>query len=206
MLLNSYTIKPITTNFPDDVLKAFDSTKSGLFGATYSLVAYLGNQKINNYTNYAFIAEQVPSVKNPSKNIVLYIVTKALDKSNKETYMLRDVTTLISGKDNVLGGIKVNPVVSNIPSNALEVFNRHFSFFLGAKNVAIALLATQVVNGAAYYFLTQSDVVAKGFNGINNTGVSTTDSLVDIQIIKLYSNFPDIESQTVLSGRKDNSL
>jgi len=199
-MLNDFIIKPEPDDISIDAMEAYESAMKGIHGAKYSLIAYLGYKDIGDGNiEYAFIAEQSIIYKIAIKSILLITVDEKTNKDGSKTYSVSEMIRFMSGRDDVLGSIMINPKTdNNIPGDAMEIFNRHFSFFLGAKNTAIALLATQVVNGTAYYFLTQSDIVPKKFNGFDKS--NTTGNRTAIQIMKLYSNFPDVESKTVLTG------
>lgn len=198
-MLNDFIIKPEINDTSIDAIEAYESAMKGIYGAKYSLIAYLGYKDIGDGTiEYAFIAEQSIIYKIAIKSIVLITIDVKTNKDGSKTSSVSEIIRFMSGRDDVLGSIRISPEVDNIPNDAMEIFNRHFSFFLGAKNTAIALLATQVVNGTAYYFLTQSDIVSKKFNGFDKS--NATGNRTVIQIMKLYSNFPDVESKTVLTG------
>lgn len=69
-----YEIVNIPANkLPQDVASAMDAANSGLLGATFSPVWYVGKQTVNG-TNYLFIAEDIRATAKKDKSIVGLVI------------------------------------------------------------------------------------------------------------------------------------
>ena len=199
-MLGGYTIDVNNgSRLPQDVASGFGHAFEGLTGAEYEMIAYLGKQTVNG-VNHAFLALQKLITKDDIKNIVLIVLNAKPGDVGGETFSVVEIKRLLSDGSNLMGGINIAPT-TKIPDNAMNVFNDHFGTYFGVSSTKpIALLATQVVNGVAYYFATESTLITGPVNGINV--ITNSASHVNINIVKVFDKYPDIETKTILSGTK----
>lgn len=201
-MLGGYNIKVCTTSFPQDVISGFDHAFDGLkfTGAEYEMIAYLGKQQVNGY-NHAFLALQKLITKDDIKNIVLVILNEKPGDVGGNTFSVVEIRRLLADGSNLMGGVNVAPTTT-IPEDAMKIFNERFgSGLFGATTKPIALLATQVVNGIAYYFATESTLVTGPVGNIDV--MANMPEHVNINIVKIFSNYHDIETKLVLEGTKE---
>jgi len=203
-MLGGYNINVATTSLPQNVASGFDNAFDGLkfTGAEYSMIAYLGKQQVNGY-NHAFLALQKLVTKDDVKNIVLVILNEKPGDIGGNTFSIVEIRRLLADGSNLMGGINVAPT-TKIPEDAMKVYNERFGTSFGATTKPIALLATQVVNGVAYYFATESTLVTGPVGDIDV--MANIPDHVNINIVKIFSNYHDIETKLVLEGTKENPL
>lgn len=67
-------------NLPQKVQTDFTAVTSGIVGAEYEPIAYLGSQ-VANGTNYRILALQTSIIANPEKKFVRMIINEAPDGS-----------------------------------------------------------------------------------------------------------------------------
>ena len=202
MKLGNYLIN-VTEKLPQKVQSGFDKVFSNMVGANYTPIAYLGSKVVNG-TNHAILAEQNLVTGKDIKAICLVILNEKPGDLHGETFSVVDIQSLLSDGGLKLGAININPT-NEIPADAKEVFDKHFGGFLGAKNKAFALLATQIVHGVAYVFAVESQMLVKPLNGGNIALAS--DDYSSIKLVKVYSDFSEIETLDVISGyNKSDSL
>lgn len=201
-MLGGYNIKVCTTSLPQNVASGFDNAFDGLkfTGAEYEMIAYLGKQQVNGY-NHAFLALQKLVTKDDVKNIVLVILNEKPGDVGGNTFSVVEIRRLLADGSNLMGGVNVAPT-TKIPEDAMKTFNERFGGGLfGATTKPIALLATQVVNGVAYYFATESTLVTGPVGNIDV--MANKPEHVNINIVKIFSNYHDIETKLVLEGTKE---
>ncbi|MBQ7562046.1 MAG: hypothetical protein IJS99_09505 [Synergistaceae bacterium] len=81
MILGGWNLDEVKgCNLPQKVQTAFTAVTSGLTGADYEPVAYLGSQAVNG-TNYKILALMHYVVANPEKRLVKMIIHEELDGS-----------------------------------------------------------------------------------------------------------------------------
>jgi hypothetical protein len=120
------------------------SKLNDLVGAEYTPIAYLGSQLVNG-VNHAVLAEQLLITGKDVKNVVLVIFNE-----KESDCTLVSIERVIDGS-NAMGGNVVD-VKTDIPVDALVIFERSFAGFVGSTVKPFALLATQVVSGIDYKF------------------------------------------------------
>ena len=189
MVVGGYSIKVSTNGMPQKVATGFGKVFDNMVGASYTPIAYLGSQVVNG-TNHALLAEQNLVIGKDAKNIVLVILNEKPGDVDGSSFSIVEITHLLS-EGGTFGGLNINPT-TKIPDDAMKVFDKHFGGFLGANNKPFALLATQVVHGAAYVFAVESDMIISP-----NTMTSGTKS---VNLVKVYSDFTEIETTPVLVG------
>lgn len=195
-MLGGYTIN-VSKNMPQKVATGFGKVFEGWMGAEYTPIAYLGSKVVNG-TNHALLAEQRLITANDVHSIVLLILNDKPGDVDGSKFSVVEIKTLLSnGGRNVLGGINITPT-TNIPEDAQAIFDKHFAGFLGANTSAFALLATQMVNGIAYYFATESTIV--GTRKDDASSIVVDPSMKNIQIVTVYTYFNQIDTIDVLSG------
>ena len=196
-MIGSYVIKVYTSGMPQRVASGFNKVFEGFTGASYTPIAYLGSKTVNG-TNHAILAEQKLIVKDDVKSIVLLVLNEKPGDIRGDSFEIVEIKTLLTDATNTaLGGIHIAPT-TDIPKDAMEVFEGHFGGFFGANNTPFALLATQMVNGVAYYFAVDSTMVTNPVG--DSANVITTANNKSIQIVKVYSNYSQIETKEVISG------
>ena len=81
MILGGWNLDEIKTcNLPQKAQTAFTAVTSGITGADYEPICYLGSQIVNG-TNYRILAIMKPVTLNPEKRIVKMIIHEELDGS-----------------------------------------------------------------------------------------------------------------------------
>lgn len=187
--IGGYTVKVSTGGMPQAVESGFAKVFENMVGASYTPIAYLGSKVVNG-TNHAILCEQNLITGKDVKSIVLVVLNEKPGDVRGDNFSIVEIRTLLSN-GGALGGVNIDPT-TNISAEAKEVFDKHFGGFLGSTNKAFALLATQVVHGLAYIFAVESDMVVspsamrKGTKSIN--------------LVKLYSDYSEIETVEVLRG------
>ena len=197
MKLGGYSINVVPGgNLPQKVATGFTNLFDNFVGANYTPIAYLGSKVVNGI-NHAILAEQNLVTGNDVRSIVLLILNEKPGDVRGENFSIVEIRTLLSnGGSKLMGGINI-AATCDIPKDAQEVFDKHFGGYFGAKNKAFALLATQVVNGIAYYFAVESSMVVN--TGADSTEYAASDTK-SVQIVKCFSSFNDIETVDVISG------
>lgn len=196
MKLGGYTVEVATTSLPQKVASGFGKAFENLVGASYDMIAYLGS-KVTNGINHAFLATQTLMTGKDIKSVVLVVLNEKPNDVGGNTFSIVTIEPLVSGGEKI-GGMNIAPTY-DIPEDALKVFNKHFEGFVGATLKPFALLGTQVVHGVAYLFAVESTMVVNP-----NSALSESKS---INIIKIYSDYNDIESIEIIRGsQKENML
>lgn len=136
----------VGSNMPQKIASAMTELESTLIGAEYEPIAYLGSQVVNG-TNHAVLAKQTIVTGRDTHNVVVMIFN---EKPNDVKATLVSIERVVEG-GLPLGGTTVD-VHTDIPEDALEVWDDAFMGFVGSKVEPFALLGTQVVNGINYIF------------------------------------------------------
>ena len=135
---------------PQKIATAFGKL-ADMVGANYTPIAYLGSQTVNGI-NHAVLAEQTVLTGKDTKNIVLIIFNEKPGDMNDPTVV--NIERIIEGTDG-FGGTTID-VKSDIPDEAIDVFNAALEVHIGARFEPKALLATHVTGrGVEYAFLTE---------------------------------------------------
>ena len=201
MIPGGYKIKVHAgSNLPQKVASGFEKVFEGMTGATYNPIAYLGNQVVNGI-NHAILCEQVLTTATDDRNIVILILNEKPGDVTGESISIVEINRVLDGS-HLMGGINIAPTIE-IPAPAMNAYNSRFGGLLGATNVPIALLATQVVNGVAYYFAVESTMVVGPTGDVDVIGSS--DKTASVRIVKIFDNYPEIQSRVVLTGSKEEA-
>ena len=197
-MISGYTIN-VSKNMPQKVASGFDKVFEGWTGAKYVPIAYLGSKQVENGINHALLVEQNLITAQDVHSIVLLILHDKVGDADGSQLNVAEIKPIFSnGGKQLLGGITIAPT-TDIPGDAQAIFDKHYAGFLGANTKAFALLATQMVNGVAYYFAVESTIVGNHVSDeINSVVVDPT--IKTIQIVTLYSYFNQIDTIDVLSG------
>ena len=135
---------------PQKIATAFGKL-ADMVGANYTPIAYLGSQTVNGI-NHAVLAEQTVLTGKDTKNIVLIIFNEKPGDMNDPTVV--NIERIIESTDG-FGGTAID-VKSDIPDEAIDVFNAALEVHIGARFEPKALLATHVTGrGVEYAFLTE---------------------------------------------------
>lgn len=186
MSLGSWEVDVTVGSMPQKVASAFGKLNE-MVGAEYTPIAYLGSQVVNG-TNHAVLAEQLVITGKDTKNVVLVIFN---EKPGDMEDSLVNIERVIEGGAE-FGGATVD-VQTEIPEDALEVFNLAAGGIVGSKLEPIALLATQVVKGTNYAFLTKVTPV-------------TLDPVSKIAIVTVNALTKDITFTDLLGNKNSNAL
>lgn len=189
--LGSYTIHVVPNKLPQKVASAFDELFGEMVGAQYGLIAYLGSKVVSG-TNHAILATQTMITGNDVHNVVLIVLNEKDDK-----FSIVEITNILSDSGK-LGGVQVAPT-TDIPEEAMEVFNKNFDGFLGSKVVPFALLGTQVVNGAKYIFAAETEMVV-------SPKAMEKGNYGKVVMIGVYSNYDKIEFSDIIEGVPSQGL
>lgn len=200
MKIGGYVIK-VTTELSEKVKEGFNKIFSGIVGASYRPIAYLGDKLVNG-TNHAILAEQTLITGKDVKSVVLIVLNEKANEDGPSVFSLVEIKTYLSN-GGAMGGVNISPM-TDIPESALAEYNKHFAGFLGGYNKPFALLATQVVHGVAYYFAVESTMFIN--QNEEKSVLGSGGDIASIQIVKVFSDFSEIESTEVITGDKGNLL
>lgn len=195
MKIGSYVINVSTGSMPQKAATGFGKVFDGIIGASYTPIAYLGSKLVNG-TNYAFLAEQTLITGKDIKSIVLIIINQKPGDADGSTSSIVEIKTLLSN-GGPMGGLNISPT-TNIPDDAMKVYNEHFGGFLGAKNKPFALLGTQVVHGVTYIFGVESKMVIN--SNSEKSWLTDNNNTASVLLVKVNSDFSEIETTEVISG------
>lgn len=145
----------VGSNMPQKIATAMSELEGTLVGAEYTPIAYLGSQVVNG-TNHAVLAEQTIVTGRDTHNVVVMIFN---EKPNDTVATLVSIERVVEG-GMPLGGTTVD-VHTDIPTDAMEVWNDAFMGFVGSKVEPFALIGTQIVNGINYIFVAEVTSVTR---------------------------------------------
>lgn len=190
-MLGSYNINVQVGKLPQKIATAFPRIFGDLLGATYVPLAYLGSKVVSG-TNHAVLAAQTLLTGNDVHNIVVIVFNeKPGADPTAENIRVVEIRSVVSdgGK---LGGLSVAPVFE-IPKEAQEAFDKNFQGFLGSKVTPFGLLATQMVNGAKYIFIAETEMIV-------SPSVMASGNTNSICLVTVYSNYDKIEITPIITG------
>jgi len=198
-MLGSYVIDVKVGSFPQKIASGFDLAFKGLTGADYKPIAYLGHQLVGNSTNHAILCEQNLITREDIRNIVIVTINEKAGDLRGETLSVVDIKRVLCDKGQKFGGITISPT-TEISSEAMKVFKKHFgeNDLFGASNKPFAILATQIVNGIAYFFAVESTmfVAPMSENGV----VISSGNNKSVVIVKMFEKFDEIQTKVILEG------
>lgn len=146
MGIGVWNIDVTINKFPQKVASALAKLQETMLGAEYEPIAYLGSQLVNG-TNHAVLAEQVVVTGRDTTNVVVIIFNEK--SSETEATLVSIERVLETGAP--LGGAVVAPS-TDIPEDAMKVFNEALEGFVGSNIEPFAYLGSQLVNGINYIF------------------------------------------------------
>lgn len=202
-MLGEYKINviPGCTKLPQVLASGLDNVLNSLVGASYKPIAYLGSQLVHG-TNHALLCEQTLITGKAPKAIVLVVINEKTDEEGKNNLSIVDITKVLDGS-NTLGGINIS-INTKVPDDIMNLFNERFKGLLGATHKPFAVLATQVTNGTAYYLAVESSLIT---GPVGDVEVFAPSEIVSkIQIVKIFSKYPEIQFKTILAGNKDTDV
>ena len=147
-LLGGYEIvnQPIDSKLPQDLASAIGNINSGLLGATYQPIWYVGKQVVNG-VNYLFIAEQIRATK------------------DKDTSIVGLVINIPPGEGAIKGeGAKVVRIIEEdkLAPEVQASFETVAKSLVGTSYKAIAYLGSQVVKGVNHAVICQAKTIYPG--------------------------------------------
>lgn len=149
-MLGNWKININTTGMPQKVATAFAKMNETLIGAKYEDIAYIGSQMTNG-TNHAVLAKQTILTGKDTENIVLVIFN---EKPSDIEATLVSIERVVEGGGQ-LGGITLTDPTTDIPEEALAIWNDAFKGFVGSKVEPFGYLGSQVVNGTNFIFVAE---------------------------------------------------
>ena len=185
IMLGSWKVDVAVGTMPEKVATAFGKLGETLIGAEYTPIAYLGCQLVNG-VNHAVLAEQLVLSGKDTKNIVVVIFNEKVGSMDDLT--LVNIERVVEGGA-PMGGTQID-VKTDIPVDAKEVFDAAFDGWVGSNVEPFALLATQVVNGINYVFVTKVTSV-------------TLEPQTSVDIVVINSESKEKSFNNLLTGKQD---
>lgn len=146
-LLGGYEIVNIpATKIPQDAASAvFGAINSGLLGATYVPIWYIGYQTVNG-KNHLFLAKEIRSTK------------------NRDTYIVGLVINTPPSKDHSGEGSKIVEIIEEAKlSDELKfIFDSAMKGLVGVSYKPLFYIGKQVVKGMNHYFLAEAKNIYPG--------------------------------------------
>ena len=179
-----WKIGVVLDGMPQKVATAFGKLED-LVGATYTPIAYLGEQVVNGI-NHAVLAEQTLVLENPVKNIVVIIFNEAPGAGPNDLTVV-SIKTLVEGGTG-FGATEINVETGdNINKTAQRLFEQRFGGFCGSVVTPFALLGTQIVRGTNFIFACESTPVLADNDGSYKKAVLVimNDLTEDVQFIDM---------------------
>ena len=184
-------------NFPQKIATAI-SGEIEVVGASYNIIAYLG-QQVANGINHAVLAEQTVLNGKDSKNAVVLIFN---EKPNSNDVSLIDIRRIVESGES-LGGTQVN-ISLDIPPQVVKSVRTALEGWVGAKVNFVAYLGQQVKNGIDYILLTE--LVSLGPTDYTELAILVANDLnKSVRFDKLFEDDDDnqtISSFYVCNGKK----
>lgn len=161
-LSGGWKVNVVLDGMPQKVATAFGKLED-LVGATYTPIAYLGEQVVNG-TNHAVLAEQTLVLAEPVKNIVVIIFNEA-PGAGPDDLTIVSIKTLVEGGNGFGATVIDVETGENINKTAQKLFEQRFGGFCGSVVTPFALLGTQVVRGTNFIFACESTPVLADNDG-----------------------------------------
>jgi len=158
----------VKENYPQKIATAISGGLEVL-GCTYKPVAYLGYQEVNGI-NHAVLAEQTVINGRDSKNVVVLVLNEK--PASMDVSLVRVVSVVESGGE--FGGTSIE-LTTDIPEEALNLFDEVTEEFVGSKIDVVAFVGTQVTKGIDYKYIVTGQAVA--LNAEKKLGVATINSM-----------------------------
>jgi len=185
MSFGGWTVDVNVGGAPQKVASFMTELADTKLGAQYKDIAYIGSQLANG-ENHALLAEQTVVTGRDTKNVVLCVINE-----RPEGLSLVGIDRLVeSGAP--MGGTVVD-VKTEIPAEAMDVWNKAFEGFTGSKVVPFALLGTQLVNGTNWIFAVEMATV-------------TPDPVKKVAIVTINDKEKTVHFADMLRNRQNASL
>ena len=179
----------VSANMPEKVATAVSKLTEEMLGTEYMPICYLGSQ-IANGINHAVLAEQTVVTGKDTDNIVLLVFNEKPDDI---------VASLVAIERIVLGGTGMGGVKVDIEypkmfdANTKGIWDEALAELVGANIKPIALVATQMVNGADYVFAAAICTIE-------------SDQAYDVAIVTINNRTKTAHIIGILDSRFENSL
>ncbi len=149
---------PESPKVPAEAAEALEKALSGLVGAKYTPVAFLGSQLVSG-TNYKLLCGVAPVVPDPVETWAVVTVYKDLQGNASITDVQESgIPTEMGG---ALGGWSV-PEDPALSDEIREAFDKATEKLLGVNYEPLAVVGQQVVSGMNYRILCEATAVAPG--------------------------------------------
>ena len=132
------------SELPQEVATAIGVVNSGLLGATYVPIRYVGRQLVNGW-NHMFIAKEVRTTRVTSEKIVVLVINIPAG----------DVTGEQAKVVSIIEEAQLDPEVK-------DIFEAAMGSIVGVNYTPILFIGTQIVKGINYYFVCSAQVVYPG--------------------------------------------
>jgi hypothetical protein len=135
-LVGGYKIENLPINkLPEQVATAMGAINSGLLGATYDPIRYVGSQVVNGM-NYMFIAKEVRTTKDSKKAVVVVIIN-------------------IPAGDLQGANAKVVDIIEecDLSPEVQDAFDAAVGQLVGVNYKPLVFVGSQVVKGTNYYII-----------------------------------------------------
>lgn len=172
-MLGAWNVGVVVNSMPEKVATAFTEITGTLMGAQYTPIAYLGSQLVNG-TNHAILCEQVLTTGRDDKNVVMMIINE-----KPEGFTLVSIDRVVEGTTGD-GAVTVD-VKTDIPTDAMVVFDDALIGFVGASVQPFALLGTQIVKGVDYIFA--CEVTLTTAVPVKKVSIVTVNALADKKVV-----------------------
>jgi hypothetical protein len=155
-MFGKWNVEINLNGMPQKVATAMSALSDRLIGAEYTPIAYLGSQLANG-TNHAVLAEQLLTTGRDTKNIVLLI----FNEKGKSCDLVNIERVVEAGGE--LGGTQID-VKTEIPKEAMNLFEDALAGWVGCRIEPFALLATKLVKGLDYIFITKVTPASRDYD------------------------------------------
>jgi len=172
-MLGAWNVGVVVNSMPEKVATAFAEITGTLKGAQYTPIAYLGSRVVNG-TNHAILCEQVLTTGRDDKNVVMMIINE-----KSEGFTLVSIDRVVEGTTGD-GAVTVD-VKTDIPTDAMVVFDEALVGFVGASVQPFALLGTQIVKGVDYIFA--CEVTLTTAVPVKKVSLVTVNALADKKVV-----------------------
>lgn len=173
---------PDSLAITDEVKTVLEKATSGLVGAGYEPVAYLGSQVVAGI-NHRILCKVTPVTKDPEATYAIVTVYEALDGSAEITEVLNSEAKVYVSDAGMDGGWTA-PETPAVTEDARKALTGATSELEGAQYNPVALLGTQLVAGTNYCLLCEITPVVPNAEShyavvIVYDGVDGTTSITD---------------------------
>lgn len=126
------------TSLPQELATAVATVNSGLLGATYLPIWYIGHQLVNG-TNYYLICQELRAARESNASIVGLVINCPPTDAGQR------------GEDATV--VAIEERAENVPDDASVAFYKATQHLVGAQYRPVAYVGSQVVRGMNHYFI-----------------------------------------------------